>query len=103
MCFSLVLVSLFPRRVEILVRSMCHELTTQDTSAQDRDVSKMTNNAVPGWPSPRGLPQLPHTMSESFSVTGIVEDFGGGSRMATLHNTKTGNDCTRSTEKSRRR
>ena len=31
--FSLVLVRLLPRRAEILVMSMCHELTTQDTSS----------------------------------------------------------------------
>lgn len=32
MCFSLVLVGLLPRCAEVLVMSMSHELTTQDTS-----------------------------------------------------------------------
>ena len=32
LCISLVLVRLLPRRAENLVMSMCHELTTQDTS-----------------------------------------------------------------------
>ena len=33
-CSSLILVCLLPRRAEVLVMSMCHELTTQDTRSR---------------------------------------------------------------------